>query len=97
MTDSEHPLNLDIVLDVPVNLTAELGSCHLPMREVLQLAPGSVVQLDKSPGTPVELRASNKLIARGEVVVIENRLAIRITELAVSSAEITRPTTARSV
>lgn len=81
-TAAEYPANLDIVLDVPVNLTAELGSCHLPMREILQLAPGSVVQLDKAPGTPVELRAGNKLIARGEVVVVENRLAIRITELA---------------
>ncbi len=87
MNASEYPPNLDMVLDVPVNLTAELGSCHLPMREILQLAPGSVVQLDKIPGTPVELRAHHKLVARGEVVVIENRLAIRITELAVSSAE----------
>jgi len=95
MNASEYPPNLDMVLDVPVNLTAELGSCHLPMREVLQLVPGSVVQLDKSPGTPVELRASNKLIARGEVVLIENRFAIRITELAVASAEIASSATAQ--
>ena len=76
------PPNLDILLDMPVTLTVELGSCQLPMREVLQLATGSVVQLNKPAGTPVELRANNKLVARGEVVVVEDHLGIRITELA---------------
>lgn len=78
----EVPANLDILLDVPVTLTVELGSCQLPMREVLHLAIGSVVQLDKPAGTPVELRANHKLVARGEVVVVEDQLGIRITELA---------------
>jgi flagellar motor switch protein FliN/FliY len=77
----EVPPNLDILLDVPVSLTVELGSAQLPMREVLSLAAGSIVQLDKPAGTPVELRASKKLVARGEVVVVENQLGIRITEL----------------
>lgn len=76
------PPNLDILLDLPVTLTVELGSCELPMREVLQLAAGSVVQLNKPAGTPVELRANHKLVARGEVVVVEDHLGIRITELA---------------
>jgi len=76
------PPNLDILLDVPVTLTVELGSCQLPMREVLQLAAGSIIQLDKPAGTPVELRANNRLVARGEVVVVEDHLGIRITELA---------------
>jgi flagellar motor switch protein FliN/FliY len=52
------------------------------MREVLQLAPGSVVQLDKSADAPVELYVNQKLVARGEVVVVENRFGIKITELA---------------
>lgn len=81
-TPTEVPPNLDILLDVPVRLTVELGACQLPMREVLQLTAGSVVQLDKPAGTPVELRANQKLVARGEVVVVEDRLGIRITELA---------------
>lgn len=78
----EVPPNLDILLDVPVTLTVELGSCQLPMRDVLQLATGSIVQLDKPAGAPVELRANHKLVARGEVVVVEDQLGIRITELA---------------
>ena len=75
------PSNLDIVLDVPVKLTVELGSCLLPMREVLQLSVGSVVQLDKAADDPVHLSVNRKVIARGEVVVVENRFGIKITEL----------------
>ncbi len=73
--------NLEVVLDVPVSLTVELGSCLLPMREVLQLNIGSVVQLDKAADEPVQLMINGKLIGRGEVVVLENRLGIKITEL----------------
>jgi flagellar motor switch protein FliN/FliY len=73
--------NLDLVLDVPVKLTVELGGCLMPMRDVLQLGVGSVVQLDKIAGDPVELSVNSKLVARGEVVVVENRFGIKITEL----------------
>jgi flagellar motor switch protein FliN/FliY len=82
---TENPANLNLVLDVPVSLTIELGSCQLPMREVLQLGVGSVVQLDKSADAPVELSVNGKLIARGEVVVIEDRFGVKITEV-ISSA-----------
>jgi len=78
---TDYPPNLDLLLDVPVGLTVELGSCHLPMRDVLNLNVGSVVQLDKVADSPVELRVNDKLIARGEVVVVENRFGIKITEL----------------
>ena len=78
---TDYPPNLDLLLDVPVGLTVELGSCHLPMRDVLNLNIGSIVQLDKVADTPVELRVNDKLIARGEVVVVENRFGIKITEL----------------
>ena len=73
--------NLEVLLDVPVNLTVELGSCQMPMRDVLQLAVGSVVQLDKLASAPVELFVNRKLIARGEVVVVEDRFGIKITEI----------------
>jgi flagellar motor switch protein FliN len=77
----ENPSNLSIVLDVPVSLSIELGGCQLPMREVLQLNIGSVVQLDKPADSPVELSINGKLIARGEVVVIEDRFGVKITEV----------------
>ena len=77
----ENPSNMSLVLDVPVSLTIELGGCQLPMREVLQLNIGSVVQLDKAADAPVELSINGKLIARGEVVVIEERYGVKITEV----------------
>ncbi|HTS18852.1 MAG TPA: flagellar motor switch protein FliN [Verrucomicrobiae bacterium] len=73
--------NLDVLLDVGVKLTVELGNCQMLMRDVLQLAAGSVVQLDKASDAPVDLYVSGKLFARGEVVVVEGRIGIRITEL----------------
>lgn len=75
------PPNLDVLMDVAVNITAELGGCQMPMREVLQLSIGSVVRLDKQADAPVELFVNGKLFARGEVVVVENRFGIKITEL----------------
>ena len=72
---------LDIVLDVKVKVTVQLGSCQLPMREVLELAPGSVVQLNQHARDPVGLYVNDKLVAYGEVVVVEDNFGIKITEL----------------
>ena len=72
---------LDIVLDVKVKVTVQLGSCQLPMRDVLELAPGSVVQLMQHASDPVGLYVNDKLIAYGEVVVVEDNFGIKITEL----------------
>jgi len=78
---SDFPTNLDIILDVPVKLTVELGSCQMPMRDVLRLTTGSVVQLDKVADAPVDLFVNQKLVARGEVVVVEDQFGIKITEV----------------
>ena len=73
--------NLEVLLDVPVKLTVELGSCEMPMKDVLQLNTGSVVQLDKIADAPVDLYVNQKKIAVGEVVVVEDRLGIKITKV----------------
>lgn len=78
---SEVPPNIDIVMDVPVQISVELGSCRMPMREVLQLQVGSVIQLDKVADAPVDIFVNEKLLARGEVVVVEDRFGIKITEI----------------
>jgi len=80
MSAPESP-NLSVLLDVPVNLTVELGGCQMPLREVLQLRVGSVVQLDKLADAPVQLSVNTKVVARGEVVVVDNRFGIKITEI----------------
>ena len=75
------PANMQILMDVPVRVTVELGSCMMPMREVLQLSPGSVVQLDKVADAPVDLYVNNKRVAQGEVVVVDDHFGIKITEI----------------
>jgi flagellar motor switch protein FliN/FliY len=72
---------LDVVLDVKVKVTVQLGSCLLPMRDVLELSPGSVVQLTQHASDPVGLFVNDKLVAYGEVVVVEDNFGIKITEL----------------
>ena len=81
MNATSYPPNLDVLLDVPVKITVELGSCQMPMRELLQLSSGSVVQLDKLAESPVDLYVNHKKVARGEVVVVEDRFGIKITEI----------------
>ena len=78
---AKPPANLEILLDVKVKLTVELGACQMPMRDVLKLNPGSVVKLDKTAQAPVDLFANQKRIARGEIVVVDDSYGIKITEL----------------
>ncbi len=75
------PPNLGVLLDIPVNLSVELGACHLPMQEVLRLGVGSVVPLEKPADAPVDLFVNRKLFARGEVVVVEDHFGIKVTEI----------------
>jgi flagellar motor switch protein FliN/FliY len=73
--------NLDLILDVKVELTVRIGSCQLPMREVVALSEGTVLQLDQSASDAVGLYVNDKLIARGEVVVVEDNFGIKITQI----------------
>ena len=73
--------NLNILLDVKLQLSVELGKAELPIKKVLELTKGSIVTLNKAAGEPVELYANGKLIAYGEVVVIEDNFGLRITHI----------------
>lgn len=73
--------NLEFLRDVEVELTAELGSARMRIKHILGLRPGSVVELDRLAGEPVELTINKTLIARGEVVVVDEKFAVRITEI----------------
>jgi len=77
---------LDLILDVPLKVTVELGRTRMQIRDVLELGKGSVVELDKLAGEPVDLLVNGKLIARGEVVVIDENFGVRVTDI-VSPAE----------
>jgi flagellar motor switch protein FliN len=80
-TSVESLPTLEFLLDVPIKLTVELGSCQISMRDLLQLNVGSVVQLDKAANASVDLYVNQKLVARGEVVVVEDNFGIKITEI----------------
>ena len=73
--------NLDLLMDVTVNVTVRLGSTMLPMKDVLALEAGSTIQLDQAANDPVGLYVNDKLVGRGEVVVMDERFGIKIIEL----------------
>ena len=73
--------SLDFILDIPLKVTVELGRSKMAIREVLQLAQGSVVELAKFAGEPLEVLVNDKLIARGEVVVVNEKFGIRLTDI----------------
>jgi len=81
LVSGEYNKNLDLVLDVTLNLTVQLGSTELSIKQILELTRGSVIELDRIAGEAVDLMANGKLIAKGEVVVIEDNFGLRITNI----------------
>ncbi|MEQ8768570.1 MAG: flagellar motor switch protein FliN [Planctomycetota bacterium] len=73
--------NLDLLLDVSLNVAVEVGRTRLSVDEILKLAPGSVVRLNRAANEPVELRINGKLVAYGEVVVVNESYAIRLVQI----------------
>ena len=69
------------VFDVPVNISAVLGRAHLSVAQLLQLGQGSVLELDRKVGEAIDIYVNNRLVARGEVVVVEDRLGVTMTEI----------------
>jgi len=78
---SSSPTNLNLLLGVTLRVTVELGRAKMSIEEILKLGPGSVVELDKQAGEPVDVLVNDRLIARGEVVVIDDRFGVRITDV----------------
>jgi flagellar motor switch protein FliN/FliY len=76
------PQSRSLVMDIPVSLSVELGQTQLEVRDVLALGAGSVIELNKLQEEPVDIRINGRLIARGEIVLVKNNLAVKITELA---------------
>jgi flagellar motor switch protein FliN/FliY len=73
--------NIDFVLDIPLHVTVQIGSTRMLIRELLQLGQGSVIELNKLAGEPMEVLVNNKLVARGEVVVVNEKFGIRLTDV----------------
>lgn len=73
--------NLDVILDVSVTLSMEVGRARVPIRNLLQLNPGSVIELERAAGEPLDIFVNGTLIAHGEVVVINDRFGVRLTDV----------------
>jgi flagellar motor switch protein FliN/FliY len=73
--------DIDFLLDIPLEITVELGRKKMPIKDLLQLGQGSVIELEKVAGEPMEILVNNKLVARGEVVVVNEKFGVRLTDI----------------
>ncbi len=73
--------NLDMLMDVQLTVSVELGRVNMPIEEILNWGPGTVIELDKYSNEPVDILVNNKVIAKGEVVMVDDNLGVRITSL----------------
>lgn len=79
--EGQRPANLDFILDIPLEITVELGRTRMLINDLLKLGQGSVIELTKAAGETLEILANNRLIAKGDVVVINDKYGIRLTEV----------------
>ena len=79
--DGDKEANLDLILDIPLSVTVELGRSKMLINDLLQLGQGSVVELTKLVGDPLEVLVNDKLVARGEVVVVNEKFGVRLTDI----------------
>jgi flagellar motor switch protein FliN/FliY len=82
--------DINMILDIPVQLTVELGRTRIPIKNILQLAQGSVVELDALAGEPMDVLVNGFLIAQGEVVVVNDKFGIRLTDIVTPSERMRR-------
>jgi flagellar motor switch protein FliN/FliY len=80
-TEEKVATDLQTVFDVPVNISAVLGRAHLSVAQLLKLAQGSVLELDRKVGEAIDIYVNNRLVARGEVVIVDDRLGVTMTEI----------------
>ena len=79
--DGIAPENIDLIMDVPLEVTVELGRTSKSIKEILDFSPGTIIELDKLAGEPIDVLVNGKFVAKGEVVVIEESFGIRVTEI----------------
>ncbi len=82
--------DLDLILDIPVQLSVELGRTKIPIKNILQLAQGSVIELDALAGEPMDVLVNGCLIAQGEVVVVNEKFGVRLTDIVTPSERMRR-------
>jgi flagellar motor switch protein FliN/FliY len=79
--NKKEKYDIDFVLDIPLDVSVELGRVTMPVNDLLQLGPGSIIELAKLVGEPLHIYINNKMIAKGEVVVMDEKFGIRVTDI----------------
>jgi len=79
--EASRPQNLDVVLDIPVRLSMEVGSTNISIRKLLKLNKGSIVELSRTAGEPLDVMVNGTLVARGEVVVVNDKFGVRLLDV----------------
>ncbi len=79
--DPNAEVNLEAVYDIPVEISVVLGKTNMTISQLLKMGRGAVIELDKNVGEPIDILVNNRLVAKGEVVIVENRVGITLTEI----------------
>lgn len=88
MPDSDAPRSVEFLLDVPLLVTVELGRSKMRIADLLKLSKGSVIELDKVAGEPLDLRVNGQLVARGEAVIVNDKFGVRLTDVLSASERV---------
>jgi flagellar motor switch protein FliN/FliY len=88
--NADEPRRLDLLMDVPLDLSVELGRARMTIQDLLGLGPGSVIELDKIAGEALDILVNDRLVARGEAVVVNDKFGVRITDIVSQSERIAR-------
>ena len=81
LDDSSSSVNLDSISNIPVEMSAVLGTCKIEVSQLLKLGRGAVVTLDRKVGEPIDILVNNRLVAKGEVIIVENKIGVTLTEI----------------
>jgi flagellar motor switch protein FliN/FliY len=88
--NEQEKRDIDFLLDIPVEVSVQLGTTKMMIKEILQLGQGSVIELEKLAGEPMEILANNRTVARGEVVVVNEKFGVRLTDIISPSDRVTQ-------
>lgn len=81
-------LTLEALYDIPVNVSVVLGSARMSLSSILKLGKGAVIELDRAIGDPIDVYVNNKIVAKGEIVIVENKIGVTLTEVVASEKDL---------
>jgi flagellar motor switch protein FliN/FliY len=87
MSETEKELTLEALYEVPVQISVVLGKTTMPLNQLLKLGKGAVIELERTVGDPIDIYVNNKMVAKGEIVVVDNKIGVTLTEVVTTDKE----------